>query len=100
MCVGVRVFLIAVSAYADPSVAVMEKFTVDSSAGGSGVVVNLSLLPADSILLEVGLVTVEAFNGDAATEFTVGTTGEPDRYCNGCLFPITTGEKWISGNGG
>lgn len=56
------------------------KTIVDASAGGTGQTANCTLIPANSILLDVVAVIAEAFNGDTTTTLEVGVSGNVDKY--------------------
>ena len=59
---------------------VTETFTVDASAGGVAQVTNLSLLPAESTLINVSAIVGVAFDGDTTTTLEVGVSGNADAF--------------------
>jgi hypothetical protein len=54
--------------------------TVDSSAGGTAQSANCTLVPADSLLLNVQAVVATAMDGDTTKTFEVGVSGNTDAY--------------------
>lgn len=53
---------------------------VDASAGGTAQVTSLCTIPANSIILDVVVEVLEAFDGDTTTTLEVGDNGNPDDY--------------------
>ena len=60
--------------------AIINSVTVDASAGGTGQTTNLTLVPANSLLLAVCAEVVTPFDGDTTTTLEVGISGNADKY--------------------
>lgn len=59
---------------------ITEVVVVDASAGGTAQTTNCTLVPANSILLNVTAKVTEAFDGDTTTTLEVGVSGNVDAY--------------------
>lgn len=81
-------------------VPVVERFEVDSSAGGSAQTTNLSLIPDDSILLDVIVYAETAMDGNTTTTLEVGVSGNADKYTDTLDFDPGTADAQVSMTGG
>lgn len=61
-------------------IAITEAVTVDASDGGTGKTTNLTLVPANSIILNVTAVVNTPFDGDTTTTLEVGIATNADAY--------------------
>lgn len=72
--------LVADAALTATSGVVRATTTVDSSAGGTAQTANCTLVPAQSIILNVEAEVVTPMDGDATTTLEVGVSGNIDAY--------------------
>jgi len=59
---------------------ITEAVVINASAGGTAEATNLTLVPANSILLNVTAVVTDPMDGDTTTTLEVGVTGNIDAY--------------------
>jgi hypothetical protein len=62
---------------------------VDCSAGGTAQTTAIGTVPIGSIILEVLTYCTQAFDGDATTTFSVGVTGNTNKYIDPVDCPVT-----------
>lgn len=68
-------------------------FTLDASGGGSGVTSAVFTIPARSLLLNVEVEVLAAFDGDTTKKMEVGTAANPDAYIDESDFDPSTGAQ-------
>jgi len=76
------------------------KVTVDCSEGGAAVATAIATVPINAIILDVVAKVTTALNGDYATDFEVGVTGNIDKYIDNADLDETDATDFQAMTGG
>ena len=77
---------------------VSDTVVVDSSGNGVGQTTNLTLIPAQSVLINVEAVVLTDMNGDTTKTFEVGVSGNADAYIDSSDFDPAGGAGTKAGS--